>query len=55
MKELISQFYEGIRSTGNPPIPYREIILTARMMDEIFRQIDPALEETENPLAHAVP
>jgi hypothetical protein len=55
MKELISQFYEGIRSTGKPPIPYREITLTAWMMDEIFREIAPALEERENPLAHAVP
>jgi hypothetical protein len=55
MKELISQFYEDIRTTEKPPIPYREIIITARMMDKIFRQIAPALEETENPLAHAVP
>ena len=45
----------GAGSTGKPPLSYREIILTARMIDEIFRQIAPALEETENPLAHAVP
>jgi len=25
-----------------PPIPYREILLTARIMDEIFAQIYPA-------------
>ncbi len=38
-KELIERFYNSIRSGGLPPIPYREIILTARIMDEIFAQI----------------
>jgi predicted dehydrogenase len=42
MKELIERFYNGIREGGEPPIPYREIILTARIMDEIFAQIYPA-------------
>ena len=42
MKELIERFYDSIRSNGPPPIPYREIILTARIMDEIFAQIYPA-------------
>jgi predicted dehydrogenase len=41
MKELIERFYNGIRTGGDPPIPYREIILTARIMDEIFAQIYP--------------
>jgi predicted dehydrogenase len=41
MKELIGRFYESIRSQSPPPIPYREILLTARMMDEIFAQIYP--------------
>ena len=41
MKELIERFYNSIQK-GNPlPIPYREIILTARIMDEIFAQIYP--------------
>jgi predicted dehydrogenase len=41
MKELIERFYNSIRR-GNPlPIPYREILLTARIMDEIFVQIYP--------------
>jgi predicted dehydrogenase len=44
MKELIERFYSSIRTGGNPPIPYREIILTARIMDEIFAQIYPAHE-----------
>jgi len=39
MKELIDRFYHSIRSGSPPPIPYREIILTARIMDEIFAQI----------------
>jgi predicted dehydrogenase len=39
MKELIERFYNSIRTGGPPPIPYREIILTARIMDEIFAQI----------------
>ena len=44
MKELIERFYNSIRK-GNPlPIPYREIILTARIMDEIFAQIYPVQE-----------
>jgi predicted dehydrogenase len=39
MKELIERFYNSIRLDGPPPIPYREIILTAQIMDEIFTQI----------------
>lgn len=42
MKELIEQFYQSIRSQTAPPIPYREILLTARILDEIFAQIYPA-------------
>jgi predicted dehydrogenase len=38
MKELIERFYNSVRSGSPPPIPYREIILTARIMDEIFAQ-----------------
>lgn len=39
MKELIERFYGSIRTGGEPPIPYREIVLTAWIMDEIFRQV----------------
>ena len=39
MKELIERFYNSIREGTPLPIPYREIILTARIMDEIFVQI----------------
>ncbi len=40
MKYLIESFYTSIRGDGAPPIPYREILLTTRIMDEIFRQLD---------------
>lgn len=39
MKELVARFYQSIQQGGAPPIPYREIILTARVMDEIFARI----------------
>ena len=39
MKELIERFYNSVRSGSPPPIRYGEIILTARIMDEIFAQI----------------
>ncbi len=42
MKELIERFYDSVRTGGPPPIPHREILLTARIMDEIFAQIYPA-------------
>jgi predicted dehydrogenase len=41
MKELMERFYNSIRLGKPVPIPYREIILTARIMDEIFAQIYP--------------
>jgi len=39
MKELIERFYQSIQNQSAPPIPYREILLSARIMDEIFKQI----------------
>ena len=39
MTELVSHFYRSIRDSKAPPIPYREILLTAKIMDEIFAQI----------------
>ena len=41
MTELIKRFYQSIRLDGPPPIPYREILLTARIMDGIFAEIYP--------------
>lgn len=39
MKFLIESFYRSIASGGPVPIPYREILLTARIMDAIFDQL----------------
>jgi predicted dehydrogenase len=38
-RALIRAFYQSIRQQGPPPIPYREILLTSRIMDEIFSQL----------------
>ena len=38
MKYLIESFYRSIVENGPVPIPYREIVLTARIMDAIFEQ-----------------
>jgi len=40
MKNLIEAFYRSIQSGEPPPIPYREILGTAVVMDEIFRQLN---------------
>ncbi len=37
---LIKAFYQSIVEDGPPPIPYRDILLTSRIMDQIFAQID---------------
>jgi predicted dehydrogenase len=39
MKHLIESFYRSIVHDGQVPIPYREIVLTARIMDAIFDQL----------------
>jgi predicted dehydrogenase len=40
MKYLIESFYRAIQEDSPPPIPYREILLTARIMDAIFAQLN---------------
>jgi predicted dehydrogenase len=52
MKYLIESFYRSIRGSRPLPIPYREILLTAKIMDAIFAQLNgngtygyPALRE----------
>src|SRR5262249_25302149 len=47
MKELTGRFYNSVVGEKEPPIPYREIMLTARIMDEIFAQIYPKLGAVE--------
>lgn len=41
MKELVEHFYNSVRLGTEPPIPYREILLTARIMDRVFAHIYP--------------
>jgi hypothetical protein len=40
MKFLIDSFYRSIIDGTPVPIPYREIVLTARIMDGIFSQLE---------------
>lgn len=49
MKYLIERFYESITGDVPPPIPYREIILTARIMDSIFAQLAPHVGNASAP------
>jgi predicted dehydrogenase len=42
MTELIGRFYRAIRFGAEGPIPDREIIVTAQIMDQIFSQIQVA-------------
>lgn len=39
MKHLVGRFYEAVRGKGPLPIPYREILLTSRLMETIFIQL----------------
>jgi len=39
MKYLVESFYRSIREDAIVPISYREILLTARIMDSIFEQL----------------
>jgi len=40
LKYLIESFYNSIRNETPVPIPYREILLTARIMEAIFDQLN---------------
>ena len=42
MKYLIEAFYCSVRDGAPVPIPYREILLTAKIMDTIFAQLQAA-------------
>ena len=50
MKCLIESFYRSIINGDRVPIPYREILLTATLMDAIFSQLDAqsSLSDTAN-------
>jgi predicted dehydrogenase len=45
MKELIERFHRSIREDGPVPIPYREILITSRIMDAILLQINQGHEQ----------
>jgi hypothetical protein len=49
MKHLIEQFYRSITMGTPAPIPYREIVLTATIMDEIFVQLDAEQQAARSP------
>ncbi len=49
MKCLIESFYQSIEAGTEVPIPYREILLTARIMDSIFSQIEQKRPEVALP------
>lgn len=47
-KHLIEAFYQSINEDTKVPIPYREILLTTRIMDQIFKQIKQASNPNES-------
>jgi predicted dehydrogenase len=49
MKYLIESFYRSITEDNVPPIPYREILLTAKIMDTIFAQLGERQPQCESP------
>ena len=53
MKELIQQFYGCIRGERAVPIPYREILLTAQIMDDVFRRLGSECGPESSPSASA--
>jgi predicted dehydrogenase len=55
MRNLIDAFYQSIRAGTAPPIPYREILVTAAVMDQIFSQLDRAMRQTAATAIEAQP
>jgi predicted dehydrogenase len=57
MKFLIESFYAAVREEGPLPIAYREILLTAHIMDAIFVQLgqEPAPEKLPREFAVSLP
>ncbi len=52
MKNLIEAFYRSIAANEPLPISYREIVLTSRIMDAVFEQINrPAVDDSARPPA----
>jgi predicted dehydrogenase len=53
MKYLIESFYRSIQENAPVPIPYREILLTARIMDAIFEQLNASRSREPSPFLSA--
>ena len=53
MKYLIESFYRSIREDAPVPIPYREILRTARIMDAIFEQLSANRSQQPTPFVMA--
>jgi predicted dehydrogenase len=53
MKHLIESFHDSIVHDGPVPIPYREILATATIMDKIFQQLDQQESSVESRRRHA--
>jgi hypothetical protein len=53
IKYLTESFYNSIRNNTPVPIPYREILLTARIMDAIFEQLNAANVQRNSPVRTA--
>ena len=55
MKYLIEEFYRSIVQGTPLPISYREILLTAKIMDDIFAQLNANTpqEQRYNAMLHA--
>jgi predicted dehydrogenase len=51
MKFLIESFYKSIEDDTSVPIPYREILLTAQIMDQIFGQLNSEHQQAKFPFA----
>jgi predicted dehydrogenase len=51
LKRLTEAFYRAVLDGGPLPISYREIVLTARIMDDIFDQLAAASAHAARPLA----
>jgi predicted dehydrogenase len=48
LKTLIESFYRSVVESKPLPLPYREILLTSRIMDAIFSQVNKSQSHKEN-------
>jgi predicted dehydrogenase len=55
LKRLIESFYQAVLGRADVPLPYREILLTSRIMDEIFGQMPRVAKVVGRPAARSGP